>query len=375
MFRPAKKEDARIADNKYPPTEMKIVPNQFPKIGSDLVKLIANSLPNKDAASLAQACSSLFRSTKPALDDRKLAHYVIVEPSEANKINVIARLDAEPMLVNHKIKQAKDKVGRTIKNKTLFQLAYGAGDDDFCLAMKPAFIKHLGSEQAAIDEMERQCNEMLESEEEYKSKEEKSQTHFDTLLQPVIQAIDTEQFNFGRDANNKLILSSATLAAIGTFREEFAKSQPRVIEKGMHFRYNTLQEALTAFDQASARWNYNDKKCALFDDSVLSTVLSYIPANDAQKFSQGLSFLQKKEEPQSDKRSLALQGGKKFYDVVRGPSFEFVLLGSGIDISWGLARPWRVTSNSADLQFFCQTKTSNLRSLCSQSSHSRSLSV
>jgi hypothetical protein len=387
MFSPEKKpviKEQKSTIKKIEMADVKQIPKKWEQLGAGPLNLIINSVSeDKNAAHLAQSCRFLFHTTKPALDERKLAHHVIVHPSELNKVNVIARLTVEPMLVSHKIKQSKDIVGRIIKNKTLFQLAYGAGDDDFCLAMKPAFIKHLGSESAAIEEMERQRNEMLESEEDYKNQEEKSKAHFDALLQPVIKAIDAEQFNLGRDINKKLILSPATLAAINTFREEFAKSQSMVINNGMHFRYETLQETLNAYVRAAGHWEYNYNKCALFEDSVVATVLSYAPVNDAMQFSQGLYYLQDEVKPEPRKRSLALRrGGSNFYGVCRKASADFALCCSGVDILFGGrglsgegSAGYVGPALTAHFKFLCQTKTSNLQNLCSQPSHSRALGI
>lgn len=387
MFFPEKRtviEEKKSTIQKIERADAKKIPTQWEMIGTGPINLIANSVPEyKDVVHLTETCRFLFHTTKPAFDERKLAqlaHYILVDPSKVNITNVmITRLAAEPMLVSYKIKQSKDIVGRIIKNKTLFQLAYGAGDDELCQVMKSVFIKHLGSEKAAIEEMERQCHEMLESEEDYKNQEEKSKAHFDALLQSIIKAIGAEQFNLGRDFNKKLILSSATLEAINTFKEEFAKSQPMVIDKGLHFRYRTLQETLYAYVRSAADWHDNDNKCVLFQESVVATVLSYLPANDAMKLSQGLSHYYLPNEPEQRCRSLTLrESGKNFYEVCRQSSSDFALLfSSGVDIIGGRNHVrfviWEGGPVVIWFREFRKTKISNLQSLCTQPGHSPTL--
>jgi hypothetical protein len=186
----------------------------------------------------------------------------------------------------------------------------------------------------------------------------------------------------GKDANNKLILSDATMVAINTFRRKFADSQPKIIEKGPHFRDNTLLETYNAYAQAERQWGYNYNKGALFEDGVLSCVLLYVPANVVQKFSQGMYYLQDKSEKFS-RRDTLRNGKNNFYLVSRGPSVDFSLKGSCIDIVFGgVARcasppdtaPTAWLFVGIGFQNLCRTKTSNLRSLCSQN-HSRSLGV
>ncbi len=206
---------------------------------------------------------------------------------------------------------------------------------------EPIFVEVYGSEDAGIQEMERQRYEKFAEDKEADEKEDqRAKAHLANILNPVIQAIAQEQFNLGEDADNRLILSAATLTAIETFREEFAKSQPKIIEKGMHFRNNTLLETYSAYAQVAPHWNYSYNKCALFEDGVLSCVLSYASAKDAQECSQGLYFRQERAEPFA--RSLMLRGTQNnFYAAVRAASVVFFLSGSCVDIYLGaVARGW-----------------------------------
>jgi hypothetical protein len=340
-----KKSDTFTESKAHQPMMKKAVvigyPDKAPKLPSDPLNKIVNStdLTDKDAVNFAQVCRGFYHGTKPALLIRKLemlAHYVIVEPSTPNIAKVIATLNAEPTLLLDKIPNSKDRVGR--RNKTIFQLAYGAGDADCCLAMKSAFIKlYKGDEKVAIAEMERQRQGMLESKEEEKRKEAESKAALAELFKVANAAISAEQFNHGRDDQNRLILSQETLAAIETFREGCAELQSKMIE-GMHFRDNTLLEAFAVYTQAAAGWGYDYNRCALFEDGLLSTIESDLPANVAQKVSQGLYYLHKKNKPEPARRSLTLRDGESnFYEVVRGPSSDFALLGRCVDISFGSA--------------------------------------
>ena len=314
-----------------------VLPKSWPQTAA-LTQLITRfAISNKDAANLACTSRFLYNDTKAALDERMLkalAHYVVVEPNE-DKVTTILKL--EPTLINFVTKQIIDNSGRELIDNTIFQLAYGAGDPEMCLAIKPFFEKVYGSEKTAIEEMEKQRKQKFAEDKEADEKQDKqAKDHMQHLLTTVNAAITAEQFNLGKDVNNRLILSPATLAAIETFRAEFDKSQPKRIEKGMHFRNNTLLETYNAYVQAAVQWNYNYNTCALFEDGVLSCVLFYAPANDAQRFSQGLYYLQDQKPNEKFTRSLALRVGKNnFYLVVRGGSIDFSLSGSSVDIYSG----------------------------------------
>lgn len=345
--------------------------DKLPKnCGQDPLKEIANNVTdNQNIIDFALACRGFYHATQSVLNERKLAHHVILAPTKTNKATVLAMLDADPKLLFTKIKLCEDKSGRVFKNKTVFQLARGAGDDDYCLALKSAFIKYYqGDEKAAIAEMTKQRQEMFESDKEEMDKEAACKAHLEEILKPVVAAIDAEQFNHGKDDKNRLILSQKTLDAIMRFREEYAKIRFKVID-GMHFRYNTLSEVFTEHARVAAGWGYNYNKCVLFEDGVLSTIESDLPVNDAQKAAQGLYYLQEEDKPESCNRSVALrEGGKNFYEVVRGPSLVFVLSGCYVDISYGHAAVYgsrELEAGRRDYQILCQTKTSNLRSLCS----------
>ena len=217
----------------------------------------------------------LFQDT---LTLERLAHYLVVSP---NVHEVIKMVRANPELLNTNIPKVVNRKGQLIRNNKPFSLAFGAGDDEMCVALKEEMIRFHGSQEAVEAEIQRQLNEKIG--EENKEQDDQIKNQLAALLRSVIQAIINEQFNLGRDADNKLILSPATLAAITMFREGLAALQPKIIDKGMHFRLNTLQETYDAYVQAAGQWRYHFyNRCALFEDGVLSSALFYVPENDAQ---------------------------------------------------------------------------------------------
>ena len=321
---------------------------QFPAYwpqGSGILKFMDSFfITDQDAAHLAQTCRFWYHGTKDPLNARKqkvlkqLAHDIVVEPNEDK---VVAMLRRMPKLVMDDvvIESITNNSNQELVNNTLFQLAFCAGDDEMCLAMKPFFIQIYGSEKAAIQEMDRQRAAKIPEDKNDAIKDKEISDHFAALLKPVVEAITNEEFKSGKDKDKKWILTQNTLDAIHKFREEFAKSQPKCIEKGMHFRNNTLLETYNAYVQAAAQWNYDYTKCALFEDGILSSVLFYAPANDAERFSQGLYYLQRESQPEKFNRSLALRVGKNnFYLELRGNSSEFAFVGSFVDIVFGGGR-------------------------------------
>tara|TARA_R110000868_G_C10897568_1_gene764070 strand:- start:282 stop:1562 length:1281 start_codon:yes stop_codon:yes gene_type:complete len=353
--------------------------NNWLMLGRDPIQHVAHLTPaTKDVVSLASTCHFLHEKFQPVLDQRKLqtlAHYVLIEPNEVKVKNILAH---SPELVDVIVPRIKDTAGRIHEGKTLSQLAYGAGDPEMCAVIKPSFISHYKSEEAGVAAMQKQINEAFGHEQA--EEDIRHAYRLQLLLKPVIAAIDAEQFNLGQDANKKLLLSPATLSAIEIFRDEL-KNWLLSNEKGFHFRHHTLQETYSTYANLAAQWNYQFEKCKLFEDGVLSSILTYVPVNDAQKFSQGLYYLQEENEP--CRRSLALRdGGKNFYEAVRKKSSVFALSGSCVDIIFGVstshdcrARSRAASGEGGFFQNLCRTKISNLQSLCNQPNHNRSLGV
>ena len=285
---------------------------------------------------------NLFSGFAEVLLLPKLAHYLVVEP---NPDKVIAMIRANPQLLQSKIKEVRVN-GISIRGYTPFQLAYGACDVNakeneggLCEALEEELARHLGSKEAASAEIQRQIEEKKLNVVD-KAKDTEIKNTLATALRDVIQAISHEQFNLGRDADNKWILNPATLTAIGTFRVALAELQPKVVEEGMHFRSITIQETWDAYAQAAATtWGYNHCKCALFADGALSSVLlSCLPVNDKQRlFGQGYYYLYEDgKEPFA--RRMTLRGANiNFDDCLRGPSLDFAgLSGSYVDIIFPL---------------------------------------
>lgn len=312
----------------------------FLKLPKDLI--INNIVPELDpttALNLAVGNKDLLRLFKSYVftPEARLAHYIVVEP---NDIKVREILDEHPELVQTKIKKVIDKSERTIINATPLQLAYYAGDERMCETIKPFIEKACGSEDAGREEMRRQIKEKETKESEENNKQIKE--HLAGILATVIQAISNEQFNRRDPKTNKFILSDATLKAIAEFKEAFDATQPKVIDKGMHFRLETLQEVCEAYaDAARQQWNYAYNKCALFEDGVLAHVLTYVPANIAQEFNQGLYYRQDRNEEFI--RANKTRDGRHFYRYLRGGSDDFHLSGRRVDIIYvcdGEAMTW-----------------------------------
>jgi len=326
----------------------------------------------------ARTCRGSNTMFKPLLPISRAAHYVIVKPSVVEIKKILDKLDLDS-LKTFLQKEVNNVLGQsriTYVNMTLLQLAYSAGDDEMCLVLEPYFERAFGSQEAAREEIRKQLNEKFaEGSEVEKAQREARELEIKNQLQgllaTVIQAITNEKFNHGRDAAKKLILSPATLDAITTFRKALDALQPKIIDKGMHFRYNTLQEIYDTYAQAAAQWGYDYNRCALFEDGVVVAALLNVPENDAQKFSQGLYYLQN-NPTEACGRSLKLRDTEtNFYDSLRLASVDFSgLSGSCVDIICGgvgrarsvrarLAGPARVQA----AQILFRTKTSNLQSL------------
>lgn len=301
-----------------------------------------------------------------------LADIIVNEPSK-EKIGILKKLlNDYPELLQRKIKKVVfEETEQAYIDYSLLQLAYAEGDDDLCFDLQPCFELGMGSADAAKKEIDKQLKEKFEYEnEEEKQKAEADElaikNQLENLMTAAIQAINNEQFNNGQDNQNKLILSRATLEAIDTFRNAFDALQPREIKKGRRSRLNTLQETMDAYVQAERQWGYN--QCALFEDGFLSHVLLNTPENDAERFNQGLYYLQKDQNPEQFNRRRTLRNKDiKFQVQLRSDSLDFSSLpGSCIDIVWG----WHSSNSRVAIvsayQILCQTKTRNLQSLCSQ---------
>lgn len=293
----------------------------------------------------------------------QLAYSLAEEPNEEWVKRIIG---GNVKLLNHVFPKVVLHSG-VVVDHTPLQLVYGARDPGMCVALKPFFTELCGSEEAGRNEMERQIKEKFGGVDEQK--------HFN--FTPIIQAISNDASYLRRDpATNKWILSPAILAEIKKFKIDFHRAQARVIDKGIHFRLEIVQELLEAYhDVAKNQWGYDYKKCALLEDAVLACVLGYVSENDAQAFSQGLYYLQKDEKPEPFERKQKTRDGYNFYEALKKPSVDFVGLDSAcVDIIYGGAGGafWRacvpprlVLLRQTLLQNLCRTKTSNLQNLCS----------
>jgi hypothetical protein len=312
--------------------------------------IILHELDVPDYGRLAETSynmSQFFTKLPSSFWLNKLAYYLAQAPDDV-KVQFIIKNNLKLLQIVFKEVVLKS---RTVINVTPLQLVYGAGDGEMCGTLTPFFEEMYGSFDGR-NEMQKQISEMKND-------------HKPFDFNPIIQAISNEFFNLGKDAaTGKWILNPATLAAIKIFREDFDASQPKIIDKGMHFRWETLQELNNAYAEAAVQWGYDYKKCALLEDAAFAWVLNYVPENGAQACSQGFYYLQK-NNPEPFKRMQKTRDEKNFYEALKQQSAEFLLDGSCVDIIFGGARR-RVfgCAGSAKLQNFCRAKTSNLQNLC-----------
>ena len=278
-------------------------------------------------------------------------------------------LDVESLKVflRKKVEIVVDQSNRTIRNNTLLQLAYGAKHEEMCFALKGYFVKAFGSEEAAWEELGRQLDEKFPKNDEERKLEEvrdlEIKNKLKVLLDAVILAISNEHFDLGKDEKGRWILGRATLQAINTFRAEFDALHPTIIDWGWHYRTASTQETGDAYAQAERQWNYDDKKCGLFEDGVLSHVLKHTPGNIASNFCQGLYYLQKRN-PEAPSSSLMTRDGHPFYSYLGGESGDFVgILGRCFYICAPGEGVERGGGGAALLQIYFQTKTERLANL------------
>lgn len=305
----------------------------------DVWRVIAKHTEDpRNMRNMALTCRFLYHSATPVLRQyklQKLAEWIVLEPTLPHVEIIIDAMIYDPALLFTKVAEVRSRKNQVIKNKTLYQLAYGAGDNDLARRMRAIFVAHYGDQAEAT--IKQQRNEMLESQEEYHSNEAACLMQLEELLTPMIAAINAETFDGARDANNRITLRPETLVAIDIFKVGFTNMQPEEIERGMHFRLSLMQAAYDRYSPLWPQWNYN--RSALYEDTVLATMQDRLPAYVAMEESQGLLYQQRPQNPESCKRALSLrEGGANFYGVVNGGSVDFVLPNSCVDIYDGAPR-------------------------------------
>ena len=168
------------------------------------------------------------RRLREVLMDALMAHLadiIVNKPTNENIDELKKILSVYPELLTRKIKKViYQQTGQAYLNYSLLQLAFAEGDDDLCHdVLKPCFERAFGHVDAAREEIRKQLNEKFPAGNEEKNQRRAAEdlsikNLLASLLAAVIQAITNEQFNLGKDAENKWILSPITLAAIATFR-------------------------------------------------------------------------------------------------------------------------------------------------------------
>ena len=254
-----------------------------------------------------------------------LANIIVNEPTLENIEELKKILRAYPELLTRKIKKVVFKqTGQEYWNYSLLQLAYAEGDDAMCRdVFKPCLER---------EEIRKQLDEKFP---EGNEEDLIIEIQIAGLLTTAIQAISIERFNHRRDAENKLILSPATLAAIDSFRDAFNALQPKVMDKGRRFRLNTLREVYAAFVGADVQWRHAENPTTLFEDGIVSSVLGFVPVNDAQGFSQYKYSLHEEPHAPFERRMTLRNVNINFYDFLHGPSDFSSLSGSCVDVVAG----------------------------------------
>jgi len=290
--------------------------------------------------------------------------------------NLLVMLDKDPSLVL----QAGNVVtrgGNTIIGVTPYEFALGAGDPELAAKIAPYFDKISGGEA----ERERQYNR-------YKPHIDAMQTQAPYDLNSLIDIITNSPAADVTACLNKNFENESELNnALKKFRADHA---PRIIRKPcMHYNYSTLQQA---FNLLYDKWNAlsanetNYDKCRLVYRQIIGYLQRTLPGIDRIGFARAF---------QNNKRALNyIWADGRFSDV--GPDGDLICSGLGFDeFIYGAARGDRggaltdamvlmlgaslllsvlaarirgVRANAhvyvSLFQNFCQTKTSNLQSLC-----------
>ncbi len=286
--------------------------------GRDTILPLLETKDYRELMLVNQGRHQFFNKLSPSVLSHRLV-YNLAQVTDEEKSNFILRRNHN--LLNFEIKKVVFPL-YTVINVTPLQLIQGAGDIEMRdRVLKPLFEECYGKEKG-IEAMQRQIGEM-------------KNVHKPFDFGPIIEAISKELFNNGQDEKGRWILSPDTLAAIEKFRKDFDESQPKIIDKAMQFRWETLQELNDAYGDAASRWNYNYRKCVLLEDAVQAWVLRYATQNDKQRFNQGVYYLQK-ANPEVFRRLQTNRDGQSFDVSLSRASINFVLDGSCVNIVTGV---------------------------------------
>lgn len=182
----------------------------------------------------------------------------------------------------------------------------------------------------------------------------------------VIQAVNKESFKHSQ--GGKIILNTHTLEAIEECRityQTLFNNHPKSQE---YLALYMLQKLVYQYAITAKCWEFEPDPCSLLEDGILSHALRFVAIQDAQRFSQGLSYTMDidgeyilnciPESRAAELRSLLIQGFWKpqhpnkeaagnstctrnrcaFYTTLTQPSFEFNLNGCFVDFITGNAR-------------------------------------
>ena len=108
------------------------------------------------------------------------------------------------------------------------------------------------------------------------------------------------------------------------------------IDKGMHFRHQTLIEAYEVFLAQRIQWNYDHLKSLLLADVIIAAAQSFVPAHDADEMTRGLLYRIDYPDDKHERDHISID---EFYEVVTGfngrKSLDIDLDGSCLNIEHG----------------------------------------
>ena len=257
-----------------------------------------------------------------------------------------ALLQANPSLLERLLTEKVtviDYSRRKVKQKTVFQAALCAMDDELC-AMLANYMPE--------EEMARQYQEIFPKGHETYSQE---QTPFDfsQIMETISQSSDED---VEKALRLELPNNTELWRNIEQFRLEFTnRSSQEAVFNPQH-----LLKAFALYDSQFDGLNWNQRD--LFWRQVVGFIQRFLPANIAMDFAQGL--YNRVENQEKSARSFKFKYGNSsifppVFDSFSGLGYEFGAEGGGV-------RKCACTGGGASFQNLCRAKTAVLGELYSQ---------
>ena len=205
---------------------------------------------------------------------------------------------------------------RKVKQKTAFQAALCAMDDELCAMLAKSMPK---------EEMARQYQEIFpEGHDAYYQK----QTPFDfsQIVEAISQSSDADvQKALSLELPNQTVLWSG----LEQFRADFTqRSSQETVFNPQH-----LLKAFELYDSQFDRWSWNQRD--LFWRQVVGFVQRFLPANSAMDFAQGLYNRVEAKEKSKRSFNFTFGGGAIFppsFDSFSGLGYEFAACSRALDL-------------------------------------------